>query len=353
MVETDPLLATLFAAPGMRAGAYELALDGRRFLVAVAEIDFQFAGLGDALEPVMLNGGDVHLRDRGGDAVPPYLPEAEIGIDGPKAKTPLRLRMGRGSSALIDKVGRLKDFAMSAPLWGSFPAICKGGQLPLTRLPAQTPFSEFQRAPKDQRVAWLAGCEWFELDGDFGKLRGHLPNVTMRCLIETAGFVGEPLPMEPILALDRVMISPERRLLTVSGRCHVELRDRGTLEEAHLRFALALRGAEIEWPEFGLPSKRASLASPAVTIPPKRVAETLVLEGNSDTERAPLSSDSSDLERTLKADLRLGRVPKLNRAHPLPFAGTAERRTDSQAPWARPPGGPLGTDPLPPPGRPG
>jgi hypothetical protein len=274
--------------------------------------------------------------DREPGGAPPYLPLADVALLlDPALHSAVRLRLGRGPVATVDKVGTATAFAERRPSRPAFATVSSRGVVPVAELPQNVDWSVFQRAPSDQRTAWLVGDEWIEVDvaGPRGtplRLYGVLPEVHLRCLVQHSAFVGEHATMEPILALDRLVVDPARRRVTLSGRCHLELVDRGTLEATQVTVALSLRGAEIEWPlnePLDDPPSRRSLPGAPVTVPPKRFSGTVILEGAVDTLPAPMRGARVKGTQTVELPTLASSVPPT-----LPFRGETRRRVASAAP---------------------
>jgi hypothetical protein len=350
MTGLEPLFALIDTAPSVRAGAYELDLGGRRFLVVIAEFDLAFGAPGapgatwstaktggapsPTLEPLASASEVLSDRDRGG--APPYLPLADVALLlDPTLHSAVRLRVGRGTVATVDKVGTAAAFTEMRPDRAAFATVSARGVVPVAELPPNVDWSTFQRAPVDQRAAWLVGDEWIEVDvaspqGKPLRLFGVLPEVHLRCLVQHSAFVGEHARMEPILALDRLVIDPARHRVTLSGRCHLELVDRGTLEATQVTVALSLRGAEIEWPldePLDDPPSRRSLPGAPVTVPPKRFSGTVILEGAIDTLPAPIPGARVKGTQTVELPTLASSMPPT-----LPFRGETRRRVTSAAP---------------------
>lgn len=335
----EPLFALIDTAPSVRAGAFELDLGGRRFLVVIAELELAFGtstgtDATQSLEPLPSASEVLSDRDTGG--APPYLPLADVALLlDPALHSAVRLRLGRGPVATVDKVGTAAAFAERSLSRPAFATVSSRGVVPVEELPQNVDWSVFQRAPTDQRTAWLAGDEWIEVDvaGPRGTPLRHygvLPEVHLRCLVQHSAFVGEHATMEPILALDRLVIEPARRRVTLSGRCHLELIDRGTLEATQITVALSLRGADIEWPlnePLDDPPSRRSLPGAPITVPPKRFSGTVILEGAVDTLPAPMRGARVKGSQTVELSTPASSVPPT-----LPFRGETRRRVTSAAP---------------------
>jgi hypothetical protein len=350
MTGLEPLFALIDTAPSVRAGAYELDLSGRRFLVVIAELDLAFgtapAGTDPtrpsskldgaqaaAMEPLQ-NASEV-LSDRDLGGAPPYLPLADVALLlDPALHSAVRLRVGRGPVAMVDKVGTVAAFAQLRPERTAYATVSTRGVVPVAELPANVDWSIFQRAPADQRTQWLVGDEWIEVDvasprGTPLRLLGVLPEVHLRCLVQHSAFVGEHATMEPILALDRLVIDPARQRVTLAGRCHLELVDRGTLEATQITVALSLRGAEIDWPltePLDDPPSRRSLPGAPVTVPPKRFSGTVIMEGAVDTVPAPMRGARVKGTQTIEI-VGPSSIPAT-----LPFRGETRKRVTSAAP---------------------
>ena len=304
-LSSHELFTTLEMSAGVRGAVFELIMGRRHFLVAIAEVDF-------AIEPT---GG---LRVATDTNVPvssiaPYLPGAEVALTHAPWSGPLRLRVGRASASLIDKVAirTAYDWPSSPPI--QLKASHRTGTLARVFTSEDPDFTKFHGAAPDQRMSWLGGTEWFEVEGPFGTMRGTLPGVELRCRVELSAFVGSPAPVEPIMALDRMVLVPQRGVVTVGGRCHLELTDRETVDAAHFSFGAGVAGAEIRWGsdlrESGTRARPSLAKPPTTTIPPRKFggtillepparacARTMLLDATADTVPAESSSGAHTLE---------------------------------------------------------
>jgi uncharacterized protein YjbI with pentapeptide repeats len=86
--------------------------------------------------------------------------------------------------------------------------------------PADFDYAFFQSAPRQQQLEHLSGDETFSLTGvhpEHPRLDGRLPGLRARCFVEPAS-AGDPPFREVRLALDTVVLDPDRMLLTLTWR---------------------------------------------------------------------------------------------------------------------------------------